>query len=402
MRSLPCLGAAALCLALAAGCASAPPPPRPAPSSLACTAPPSPELLATVLQPFQLVFEPDDVHAMLYFEQHPTYESVEAMIRERPGLEPRIRVIFTRHDQTQVDYFNDEAVAALKRSRNPERDTYYTPMDYTHTLEHGRPRVVLGLTSEQGERVVFDLHAVSQPLERHAGLTSPGRHAEQSALPIMYRYRSTMASAASRISFNGVPYPIPVQVRVPLFFTGLKGYYSEGFRLGVLKAGRPRLQLVHHPAALLPGERWAYRMDGREWAYTIQHVGSEELTLEGAGERLLLARSGGCLGLKQILLGAGATGAGQGGTFRLDFEPLLPLPSVVAEGQSIQVGFTISMDELPPLLRGRVTLSRGKGEVHMRLEPDAPEWATRRVVSTRITEPRSGQFDLEALILNGG
>jgi hypothetical protein len=36
-----------------------------------------------IVQPFNLRFEPDDLHVMAYFSDHPEYEAAEAMIRIR-------------------------------------------------------------------------------------------------------------------------------------------------------------------------------------------------------------------------------------------------------------------------------------------------------------------------------
>ena len=60
----------------------------------------------SVLQPFPLHFRRDDLHVMAFFQGHPAYEAVEAMIQLRADDRPAIRAILTRHDQSQIDHIN--------------------------------------------------------------------------------------------------------------------------------------------------------------------------------------------------------------------------------------------------------------------------------------------------------
>ena len=65
------------------------------------------------LPPLRVLFRHEDVHVIAFLEDHPEYEAVEAMIGMRAGREPLVRAILTRHDKTQVDHINDQAVVVV-------------------------------------------------------------------------------------------------------------------------------------------------------------------------------------------------------------------------------------------------------------------------------------------------
>ena len=182
---------------------------------------------AYLLNPFNLFYEKSDMHVMLYFTGHPKYESIEAMICDETAND--IRVIITRHDQTQIDYMNDkEKVDRLKRS-GTNRETYYTQIDYRKDSCKSGPEVVLQFRTIDNEQVDFKLVCAGKPSKKYAGLTNPEGHSATTSMPIMYRDLSTLASTESRIAIDGIKYAIPVLVHVPVFFTGMKGYYSENY-----------------------------------------------------------------------------------------------------------------------------------------------------------------------------
>jgi len=106
----------------------------------------------------------------------------------------------------------------------------------------------------KGEKVNFDFYAAKKPSQKHAGLADPEGHSETTSLPVMYRERSTLASQKSKISFNGIEYKIPVLIKVPIFFTGMKGYYSEEFSLGVFRTISKELKIISLPGEFSEGQ----------------------------------------------------------------------------------------------------------------------------------------------------
>lgn len=190
---------------------------------------------------FNLSFHYYDAHVMLYLKEHPEYEAVEAMIALRAGKEPFIRAIITRHDQTQIDYLNDKASAMDGRSRNG-RETHYAPIAFRRETKGAVTQVSLQFETVKGEQIDFLLHSAGKPSAKRGGLTDPGGHAGEECLPVMWRDKSTLAGAKSRIIIDGKQFPIPVEISIPIFFKGLKGYYSEGFSIGVLARGETEIE----------------------------------------------------------------------------------------------------------------------------------------------------------------
>jgi hypothetical protein len=126
-------------------------------------------------------------------------------------------------------------------------------------LEKIKPEVFLRFRTINDELVEFKLFTVVKPTKRYGGLTDPEGHAKDSALPVMYRGKSTLARKKSSISINGISYKIPYMIRIPIFFTGMKGYYTDEFLIGVILAGKKRLSLKKAPLALVEGEKWIYK-----------------------------------------------------------------------------------------------------------------------------------------------
>lgn len=170
----------------------------------------------TFLQPFNLFFQRNDFHVIVYFEGHPEYEAVEAMIKEREEKEPFIWAIITRHNQTQIDHINDEKavekIAEERRLLESQRQVFYTPIQFSRTEVNGKLRILLEFVSFKGENIVFDLYTVARPNSKYGGLTDPEGHAKTTSLPVMWRERSTLASPKSRITFDGKEYEIPVRI----------------------------------------------------------------------------------------------------------------------------------------------------------------------------------------------
>ena len=108
-----------------------------------------------VLQPFPLHFRRDDLHVMAFFQGHPTYEAVEAMIRLEADGRHSIRAIMTRHDQSQIDHIND--VALLASFQETKRECCRRDIDLQlESLGEAR-RARLQFRSFRDERVVLDL-----------------------------------------------------------------------------------------------------------------------------------------------------------------------------------------------------------------------------------------------------
>jgi len=187
-----------------------------------------------VLQPFPLRFRRDDLHVMAFFQGHPAYEAVEAMIRVRADGRHSIRAILTRHDQSQIDHINDTELLASFQAT--ERECCRRDIDLQlETLGEAR-RARLQFRSFKDERVVLDLVTCGRPDPARNGLIDPGRHSAHSSLPLMWRAASTLADPRTKVSIDDIAFAVPVKMRAGQFIAH-EGYYSERFSMAAIRAG---------------------------------------------------------------------------------------------------------------------------------------------------------------------
>ena len=137
-------------------------------------------------------------------------------------------------------------------------------------------------------------------MKKYGGLTEPGGHAKDSALPVMYRGKSTLASKKSSILIDGISYKIPYMVRVPIFFTGMKGYYTEEFLIGVIFAGEKDLRLIKTPPVLAEGEKWIHKSGDEEKEYMITEIQNNEIKIASKNEVIKAEMIDGEIGIKEI------------------------------------------------------------------------------------------------------
>lgn len=332
-----------------------------------------------LVQPFFLRFRSDDFHVMAFFRHHPVYEAVEAMIARRGDGTFAARAILTRHDQTQIDHVNDEALLAA--ARGAAREIYESAIDVAIGDENGKPRITVAFTSFAGERIVLDLIAVAQPSAAGAGLTDPGRHSPNASLPIMWRGRSALAAPETRVEIDGRAFAVPEKLRTASFIAQ-EGYFTEHHAMGAFRAGTETLRLVQAPKGLEPGASWLYHAGGEERRY--------EITAREAGGSLAIERAGPArevisareeekgLALRSILVPADARADGG---LMLSFEE--NRFAVVIEGVT--------------MISGRHVLDGHAGETRIRLLPETPSWAMPRAVDLTCTR-RGNVFELTTRI----
>lgn len=330
---------------------------------------------AVFYQPFPVLFEDHDIHVMLYFNGHPEYEAVEAMIRKRASGEPLIRAIVTRHDQTQTDYINDSKFVTHKGA---DRETYYANIQYSQTYNDGKPAVYLSFETKKKEKIELYFYAVGKPLEKYGGLTDPEGHAEKSALPVMYRKKSTLASRESKVLIDGVQYKIPRKIWIPLFFTGMKGYYSDNFLIGVLFTGYKELKAVRTPLSLNIGEKWVYRVDDVEKAYTITEKRENMLTITSDNEIIIAEIINEQLAIKEIQVFS-PFDERNNNKFTLEFDSPLFITGKGLE-DNYEVAFDISINEYAGLVTGTVKRENNGEGLVFRLNPANPRWAMKRAM----------------------
>ncbi|HZK19112.1 MAG TPA: hypothetical protein VFC68_00150, partial [Treponemataceae bacterium] len=323
---------------------------------------------AYLLNPFNIIYERSDMHVMLYFTGHAKYEAIEATISEKNTND--IRVIITRHDQTQIDYMNNREKVDKIQEADINREVYYAQINFKNNRKSSKPEVILQFRTVDNEQVDFKLLCVSKPSKTHAGLTDPEGHSAKTSLPLMYRDLSTLASNKSSVQIDGIKYTIPVLIHVPIFFTGLKGYYSENFKMGIIRTGERDTDIIESPSAYEVGNKWVYKTDDRLSEYTITKIETSNITITSLNEIISGVLINDTIGIITI----GISAVGDTSSMLISFDtPLFNNLDCDSE-----TGFSISIDENKNLITGTVKYkSKPEGQEYQ-LNPSEPTWALSR------------------------
>lgn len=336
--------------------------------------------------PFALFFMHCDLHVMVYFEGHPEYEAVEALIRKREDGTDFIHVIMTRKDQRQVDYINDRDQVASVLAAGGKREVHYRRMKYVHTMQKGKPHVFLRYTTSRSEIVEMDFQCAGKPSLKHGGLTDPEDHSKDTSLPVMYREASVLASKKSKISFNGVSYKIPVKIHVPVFFTGLKGFYSRDFSMGIFRTVTEPVEILRLPADYSVGQSWEYASSAGKSVYEIVDKVGNTLTVKQGNTKIYADVQENAFYIHRIEKTGGNSGKG---LFIITFTPALPV-GMYEDFTCAPVDFSIFMDKSQALLQGKVNITAEGNRVNYQLFPEIPAWAAARPVFSTIEKAGNG------------
>lgn len=330
-----------------------------------------------IVQPFDLRYAADDLHVIVYFDGHPAYEAVEAMVCLRAGGVSRVRAILTRHDQTQVDHVNEHADWVAAQNLDG-RATVQRAVNVEPNGSPGAPTLTVRFVSFANEQVCFSVAAAAPADARRGGLTDPGGHSATSSLPMMWRARSNIAGTGSAVTINDIRYPIKERVRLPSGFVGLNGFFTEDFRMGVIRAGTQRFEVLQEPSHIEPGSVWCHEFpDARRvrWEVT-RKVGATHVIIEtndeGFHQRVSARVHGWSLAISRIEhFGSGSDQP----DFILRFEPGGHFAMDIRTHQDLVTGITSVVADGDPRLR-------------VALSPESPSWAAKRRVT--VTADRDG------------
>ena len=317
-----------------------------------------------VIQPFFLRFHRDDLHVMAFFEGHPLYEAVEAMIQTRPDGSHSIRAIVTRHDQSQIDHVNDERLHA--QMRGAQREIHRRDIGLELHAHGPNRKARLQFTSGAGEQIELEVSTQHPPDPRGAGLSDPGGHSATSSLPLMWRAASALAGPDTRVSVDGRRHPARPRLRSGVI-VGCEGYYTEGHSMGVVRAGTVSTRVVASPARFDTGGEWTLERDGSPAVYRIvERAANGRLRIEARdepGETVDAFAVDGRLFAQRI---AARAAGGSGEELTLSFDD--------------RGGFEIGMDGAGHLVSGRVETLGPANRPVISLTPRQPAWAVSRQV----------------------
>lgn len=328
--------------------------------------------------PFSIHYVHYQFHIMLFLEDHPEYEAVEAFITETPSLS--IRAIITAHDQTQVDYYNTEKSRDELKSLGLDRAMHYAEISYKRTGKNGGTKVSMQFDTVEGKKIDFFMDLAAEPMTKYGGLVDPEGHSPTTSLPVMYRESSALAGSKSFVSFDGKKYSIPVLVDASPFFKGYKGYFSNEMRIAVLRAGKSTIEPIEAPVKFNPGERWVYRENGIEETWTITELSGTRIRIDGINEIVIAEVLDGQIGIKKIQ----SKGDDPEKTFTIEFGSPLFVSGIAPQNSNNT--FSIGLAGKENLVVGDFSLEASTAGYVFRLIPKKPDWAKPRIVT--ITETR--------------
>ncbi len=345
------------------------------------------------LQSFNIIFNQYDLHVMLFFDRHPEYEAVEAMIQLK-NEQPLIQVIVTRHDQTQIEYINDPEIPKLRQNSASNREIYYTPIGFFKS----DGSVVLKFLSSKGEKVVFNLHTVGKATPTFGGLIDPEGHAKESVLPVMWSARNALANTKSSITIDGKDYQIPVKIRIPGFFTGLKGYYTEGFDIGVINTGNIKLEMVKTPEKFEIGQKWLIKKRALETVYQISEFDGCNFTISNMNN---LERINGVVVNNRIMINSieVMTSPESKEKMVVRFFPVLSELSGMLDTERDSASFQIDINEHQKVIQGKIEMKRENGRVIINFTPAKPRWAISRALHFEITMESNNHFMVQSSVI---
>lgn len=333
-------------------------------------------------QPFDILFDSNSFHVMLFFKNHKEYESIEFMIKENIDKKNLIRGIITRHDGSQIDYFNDEEIVKEINKNNYLRETYYSSMYYKRDIVDSKTYINIKFKTIKNENIDFIFHAASELSSKYGGIIDPGEHSKNSSLPIMYREKSTLAGPKSKISIDGKSYEIPVKVNIPVFFKGLEGYYSESFDMLIFKPSKRILNSIKIPEKLQFESEWKYKEKGKEITYKIFDIKQNFLIIKSKNEEIKALLQNGVFYIEYIKGYLNITNK----EFLIKFDPYLPIPSNIENNLELNIsGKTYVYLNNLQLFSANVNIEKKEKNIFLiKINPIIPEWAKKRNIFINI------------------
>lgn len=289
---------------------------------------------SSFIQPVSIVSNYAEYHIIAWFTGHDTYECVEAFVYSQE----KIRVIFTRHDQSQIDIWNGPVPESIAFSKRESKAGYAS-----FRLNTNGKDAQLKTISPEGEEVMLIYIGQADPSSEYGGLTDPGSHAPDGGLPVFFRNKSSVSTKKSYIRFGNTKYAIPVdkEISVPPFFIGYESYLSMGYYSFII---------VTYGKTELPV--FAEEQKGIEAALFENEKGITNITGDGGSSII--------------------------------FNPALPDLLSLEEGkvQSVHFGIVFGSSGKEDVY-GKMSVEKNEKQLILRLDPEYPSWAqTRRLKYT--------------------
>lgn len=348
---------------------------------------PQNNLFNTVIQPLSIRYDCYSRHFIFYLKNHPEYEAVEALVKENNKGDPYIRAIVTRLDKTQIDHINDFDAAQILISKKRNREVCFSPVQYELSEHKGKIRIFMEFKTFKGEDIAIFFNSISKATAKHSRLIDPLGHSANSSLPVMYPERVSLADSSSKVVIDGKKYKAAIKIRIPFLFNAVNGYYSEQFKIGILRAGIEQAEFVKAPLCLMAGEKWVYKSCGKTMAYTIEEINDGRIyinsNINGNYEKIIAIEENGNLKIEEISFFSKVC-ENKSSKLIIEFTPAIPVLKPDNGNEENTAGFEISIDRHRALITGKIKYKRIASAIKLLFMPEHPQWARNRQVSIDI------------------
>ncbi|MDA3850034.1 MAG: hypothetical protein PF447_02050 [Spirochaetaceae bacterium] len=330
-----------------------------------------------VICPFLPLSSTAEYHIMAYFKGHEIYESIEAFVfngETEQGDSP-IRATLTRHDKSQVDYFNFD----INPATEDDRQRWYNSSIHFVYEDNGLGGL-LEFTDNSGNDFSLVYKADRGVSEQNGGLTDVGEHSPHGGLPLFYREKSGIGSENCYVQINNQTYEVPVDEAVTKrpFFVAYMAYISKGFNSVIYSTGVTQLQ---------------------KESFQVQENQDEiVLTYDTFESTFKIVTSSGVPEIKEIL--SRNPWVSPDSFTTMIFDP--PFPNLVAmnTGETFNLGFQIDFDVAQGLVYGDITVHKlNDRQVYVEMNPLSPSWAVDSRAMKYILNYQEQQVEIEAKML---
>lgn len=332
------------------------------------------------LVPLIVEYEYAPQYFMQFLNDHPQYARIEASLVDNAR-----HLVLTEKSGRRVNYCDNEArVNALKRGRLEAR---LTKIDYRETNNFGEPPShEFAFTDERGQAVRWRFLLAAPPSEQGSGMTPQN---SGSGWVLVYRDLGTLATEGTAVQIGSKvieaePWP---EISAPPYFVAYRGFYIEGAGIGVVLPGTENWRVTSSPKELSEGAQWTMTDDrGRTRQWRVVARRGDEVTInELTGQAPI-----GALSLKARVPAQGLALraielTSRKKSLRFSFTPELDLSAAAPSAT-----FQIDENGHDKVMQGSVSGERRDGGLHLRWQPQSPDWAKSRRLTSTVTTTATG------------
>jgi hypothetical protein len=316
-----------------------------------------------------------------WINDDPQYSMIEALVGR--GEQPIYQVVMTEKSSSRRVYYSNSE-AKVKELSGRGLHSRLAKIDFRTSSGVGQQSSYgFAFRDERGTAILWRFIPATEASERGAGLT-PQYGGE--GLQLRYRELATAAGAGSAVQIGdrvneAEPWP---EISAPPYFVAHRGSYVEGMHVGFVLPGTRNWRITSSPADLIEGAQWTITDGGAIRQFRIAARKGDELTIVEEGAQpspplIVTARiSAGGLALRSISAGR------EKRAMRISFKPELDLSALSTDKKPAEVSFQIDLGSHEKVARGEVIAEARGDHVGLRWQPQSPDWAKGRAITTTI------------------